>query len=54
MQPLNVMKDYHGEKVAFHFAWLIHYTGWLIPPVIVGLILGTLMGVRGYMNEDAA
>ncbi len=47
MQPLNVIKDYYGEQVAFHFAWLIHYTGWLIPPMIVGCVLGTAMIVIG-------
>ena len=47
MQPLNVIKDYYGEKEAFHFAWMIHYTGWLIPPSIVGFIFGVTMMISG-------
>lgn len=39
MQPLNFIKDYFGEKMGFYFAWLIHYTGWLMIPSIFGLIL---------------
>ena len=45
MQPLNVIKDYYGEKMAFYFAWLIHYTGWLIPPMIIGVAFG--LGMLG-------
>ena len=38
MQPLNVIKNYYGEKKAFFFAWLMHYTGWLIPLSIFGIV----------------
>ena len=40
MQPLNFIKDYYGEKFGFYFAWLIHYTGQLIPMAIIGTIMG--------------
>ena len=40
MQPLNFIKDYYGEKFGFYFAWLIHYTGWLIPVAIIGFFFG--------------
>ena len=40
MQPLNFIKEYYGEKFGFYFAWLIHYTGWLMFAAIVGSILG--------------
>ena len=40
MQPLNFIKDYYGEKFGFYFAWLIHYTGWLIPMAFVGVVIG--------------
>ena len=52
MQPLNVIKDYYGEKMGFYFAWLIHYTGWLIPPIVIGLIVGIIMLIRGLVDED--
>lgn len=47
LQPLNVIKDYYGEKMGFYFAWLIHYNGWLIPPMIVGTISGICMIIIG-------
>ena len=47
MQPLNFIKDYYGEKFGFYFAWLIHYTGWLIPVAIIGFIFGIAMIIEG-------
>ena len=52
MQPLNVIKDYYGEKMGFYFAWLIHYTGWLIPPIIIGLVIGIAMIINGATHDE--
>lgn len=43
LQPLNFIKEYYGEKFGFYFAWLVHYTGWLIPVAIIGLCFGIAM-----------
>ena len=51
MQPLNVIKDYYGEKLAFYFAWLIHYTGWLIPVAIIGFFFGLAMIIEAVIDE---
>ncbi len=51
MQPLNFIKDYYGEKFGFYFAWLIHYTGWLIPVAVIGAIFGIAMIIEG-VNEE--
>lgn len=37
--PINDLKDYVGEKQAFFMAWLIHYTSWLLFPLLGGVIL---------------
>lgn len=47
MQPLNFIKDYYGEKFGFYFAWLIHYTGQLIPIAIIGFIMGVGILIDG-------
>lgn len=39
MQPLNFIANYYGEKMAFFYAWLMFYTGWLIIPAIPGIAL---------------
>ncbi|NWX46080.1 ANO7 protein, partial [Steatornis caripensis] len=36
-QPLGHIREYFGEKVAFYFAWLGFYTGWLLPAAVVGM-----------------
>ncbi|NXO50169.1 ANO7 protein, partial [Aramus guarauna] len=38
-QPLDHVRTYFGEKVAFYFAWLGFYTGWLLPAAAVGTVV---------------
>ncbi|CAN0416237.1 unnamed protein product [Pylaiella littoralis] len=38
-QPLDEAKDYVGEKIAMYFALLGHYTTWLGPLSILGVIM---------------
>lgn len=39
MQPLNMIKNYYGEKYAFEYAYLVHYQAWLFIPAVVGLFV---------------
>jgi len=36
-QPFNFIADYYGESYGFFFAWLVHYTAWLLIPGLIGL-----------------
>eukprot|EP00904_Undaria_pinnatifida_P001081 jgi/Undpi1/10974/HiC_scaffold_30.g13275.m1 len=38
-QPLDQVKDYLGEKIGLYFALLGHYTAWLGPLSILGLLM---------------
>ncbi|NXA41326.1 ANO7 protein, partial [Eudromia elegans] len=38
-QPLDHIRKYFGEKVAFYFTWLGFYTGWLLPAAVVGTVV---------------
>lgn len=38
-QPLDQVKDYLGEKIGLYFALLGHYTSWLGPLSILGVIM---------------
>uniref|UniRef100_A0A4W3J8J6 Anoctamin n=1 Tax=Callorhinchus milii TaxID=7868 RepID=A0A4W3J8J6_CALMI len=38
-QPLGHIRKYYGEKIAFYFAWLGFYTGWLLPAAAVGTFI---------------
>jgi hypothetical protein len=43
-QPIQMIRDYYGEKIAFYFAWLEHYTFWLFLSGFVGLAV-TIYGI---------
>jgi hypothetical protein len=43
-QPIQMIRDYYGEKIAFYFAWLEHYTFWLFLSGSVGLAV-TIYGM---------
>lgn len=53
MQPLNFIKDYYGEKFGFYFAWLIHYTGQLIPMALLGTLMGIAILIDGIAEGRA-
>jgi hypothetical protein len=38
-QPIDDIRDYFGEKIALYFEFLGHYTTWLIPNAIFGVIV---------------
>ena len=39
MEPLNIMKNYQGEKYTFEFTFLLHYQAWLYIPGLISLLL---------------
>ena len=44
--PLNLIKNYYGEKYAFEYAFLIHYQSWLKLPTVLGVILTIYQAIR--------
>ncbi|XP_029974519.1 anoctamin-7 [Salarias fasciatus] len=48
-QPLDHIREYFGEKIAFYFAWLGFYTAWLLPAAV----MGTLVFVSGVMSMSS-
>eukprot|EP00054_Salpingoeca_dolichothecata_P028843 m.222330 g.222330 ORF g.222330 m.222330 type:complete len:1024 (-) comp26328_c2_seq1:26-3097(-) len=52
-QPLDAIRTYFGEKVAFYFAWLGFYTSWLVVPSIIGIFI-TIYGLAGYSDRQDA
>lgn len=38
-EPINMIKNYYGEKYAFEYAFLIHYTAWLLIPGVAGTLV---------------
>eukprot|EP00937_MAST-01D_sp_MAST-1D-sp2_P007502 g7502.t1 len=46
-QPLWDIRNYFGEKIALYFAWMEHYTKWLIFPAVAGVLFFGLTRVAG-------
>ena len=44
---LDLLKEYFGEKVAMYFAFVQHFTTWMIVPAVLGIIVG----VHAYVNQ---
>ena len=44
VQPLDIIRDYFGEKIAFFFCWMTFYTNMLVPLALLGWIV-LLFGV---------
>lgn len=40
-------RDYFGEKIALYFAWLGHYTTWLLGASIVGAVTFLIQFMHG-------
>ena len=51
MQPINIIKNYLGEKCAFEYSYLIHYQAYLCIPAVVGIIM-TLVSVEKYADTQ--
>ncbi|NXC37579.1 ANO7 protein, partial [Penelope pileata] len=52
-QPLDHVRKYFGEKVAFYFAWLGFYAGWLLPAAVVGTAV-FIAGIFLVLNDVPA
>ncbi|XP_060690988.1 anoctamin-7-like isoform X1 [Hemiscyllium ocellatum] len=52
-QPLDHIRNYFGEKIAFYFAWIGFYTGWLLPAAIVGTVV-FIVGINLVLSDIPA
>ncbi|KAF9286284.1 Anoctamin-7 [Mortierella alpina] len=48
-QPLEEIRFYYGEKIALYFAWVGHYTKWLVSAAIAGLLF-LIFGLINYFS----
>jgi hypothetical protein len=46
-QPLDLIKDYFGQRIGFYFLYLQHYTTMLMGPALLGVIYDVLLAVYG-------
>jgi hypothetical protein len=46
-QPLEQIRVYLGEKIAFYFAWLDYFNKWLVAPAIIGAVFAVYLATIG-------
>ena len=55
-EPINLVKNYYGEKYAFEYAFLLHYQAWLLIPTVGGCLVFMIslqqMAVTGNIKES--
>jgi hypothetical protein len=44
--PMDMIKDYFGEKVGLYFLFLTHYTTWLVSAGIAGALIYVHVGIK--------
>lgn len=49
--PINDIRDYYGEKIAFYFAWLQLYTVWLGWVSVISLLFLVVQAVWGVLRR---
>ena len=54
MQPVNMIKNYYGEKHAFEFAFLCHYECWLTAPAVFGFLASFKIAINFAEGKSAA
>eukprot|EP00434_Breviolum_minutum_P024337 symbB.v1.2.021492.t1/scaffold1806.1/size131321/7 len=52
MCPVDRIQQYFGSEVALYFAWLNHFTLWLLAPAVVGLLCYLRMRCFGFTVDD--
>ncbi|XP_076443628.1 anoctamin-8-like isoform X2 [Babylonia areolata] len=50
-QPLDSITEYFGVKIGMYFAFLGHYTKWLVFPAFLGVVLWLLQGTSQWWED---
>eukprot|EP00435_Cladocopium_sp_Y103_P015192 s677_g3.t1 len=50
--PVDRIQRYFGSEVALYFAWMNHFTLWLLAPAVVGLLCFLRMRICGFTVDD--
>jgi hypothetical protein len=50
MEPINMIKNYYGEKYAYQVVFHIHYMAWLIIPSILSIFVIGKSGYEYYLH----
>ena len=51
--PIDMIKDYFGEKIGIYYLFLTHYTTWLISAGVVGALIYVHVILEGNPNVQS-
>ena len=51
IEPLNIIKNYYGEKYAIYFTFLAHHIGWLVIAAVPGFCMTFYQLITAYVER---
>jgi hypothetical protein len=52
MEPINMIKNYYGDKYAYQIVFHLHYMAWLLIPSVLCLLVMGKVAFEFYLDQN--